>query len=139
MAKSPLSHAHHIVPTSTYFKTFLALSVLMLATIFAAEVSWPGGVLVNNLIAMAIACLKAFLVIWVFMGIRWATPLARLWAIAGFVVMPLMFIMFQDFFVRSNEVTPSWNGHQETDLPRVLDPVGSSKQVPLNERGFRPR
>jgi caa(3)-type oxidase subunit IV len=139
MAKSPLQHSHHIVPTFTYVKTLVALTILMLLTIFASYWNAPGGVVVNNLIALGIACLKAFLVIWVFMGIRWSTKLARLWAVAGFVTLPLMFIMFQDYFVRHNEVVPSWDGRPDSALPRVIDPVGQSKQVEPVDRGLRPR
>jgi cytochrome c oxidase subunit 4 len=138
MAKSPLQHAHHIVPTRTYVGTFLALGFLMGLTIWASY--WNlGSVLANNLIAMAIACTKAFLVIWFFMGIKWSTKLTRLWAVAGFIVMPLMFIMFQDYFVRHNEVVPSWDGRPDPALPRVMDPVGQSKQAPDTDRGLRPR
>lgn len=139
MAKSPLQHSHHIVPTATYVAVLVALTVLMLATIGASYVNFPGGVLVNNLIAIGIACIKAFLVIWFFMGIKWATKLTRLWAVTGFIVFPLMFIMFCDFFVRFNEVVPSWDGRPDPALPRVIDPVGQSKQPNDVDLGFRPR
>ncbi|AIE85559.1 hypothetical protein OP10G_2191 [Fimbriimonas ginsengisoli Gsoil 348] len=119
--------------------TFLALAALMLLTIFASYWTLPGGVLSNNILAMVIASAKAFLVIWIFMGIKWATKLARLWAVAGFIVFPLMFIMFQDFFARHNEIVPSWGGQRESALPRVMDPVGNSAPAKGASAGLRPR
>ena len=138
MSKTPLQHSHHIVPTFTYVKTLIALTILMLATIFTSYLTLPGGVLSNNLLALAIAFLKSFLVIWVFMGIRWATPLSRMWAVTGFVILPLMFIMFQDFFVRGGEVVPSWDGKPESGIPRVLNPEAAGKQVAPEDAGLRP-
>jgi caa(3)-type oxidase subunit IV len=119
-------------------KTLLTLTALMLLTIFASYWNLPGGVLSNNLLALAIAFTKSFLVIWVFMGIRWSAPLPRLWAVAGFIVLPLMFIMFQDFFMRGNEVIAPWDGKPESALPKVLNPEASSQQVPGPEAGLRP-
>lgn len=139
MSKTPLQHNHHIVPTRTYVATLLALTALMLLTIFASYWTLPGGVVSNNLLAMAIAVVKAFLVIWIFMGIKWASKLTRLWAVAGFIVMPMIFISFQDYFFRHREVVPSWDGRVDPTLPRVIDPEAAHKQVPDSEMGFRPR
>lgn len=140
MAKTPLQHSHHIVPTFTYVVTFVVLTVLMLATIGASYMNLPGGVLTNNLVAMAIAVVKAFLVIWIFMGIKWATKLTRLWAVAGFVVLPLMFIMFQDFFLRYHEQVPSWDPKQpDSAMPRLMDPKNPNVEIDPNRIGFRPR
>jgi len=137
-SKTPLQHSHHVVPTSTYFLTLCALTILMLATIGASYVNFPGGVIVNNLIALAIAFVKSFLVIWIFMGIKWATPLTRLWAVCGFLVLPLMFIMFEDFFVRGNEVVPAWEARDSSTLPRQLNAEDANKQAPAAEFGLRP-
>jgi cytochrome c oxidase subunit 4 len=139
MAKTPLQHSHHIVPTFTYLKTLGALTALMLLTIWVSTLNLPGGVLTNNLAAIAIAIIKSFLVIWVFMGIRWATKLTRLWAVTGFVVMPMIFISFQDFFFRYQEVVPGWDGKAESALPRTIDPIAASKEPPYAEIGLRPR
>lgn len=138
MAKSPLQHSHHIVPTITYVKTFVMLTILMLATI-AASYGDFGSVLINNVIAMTIAVTKAFLVIWVFMGIRWGSQLSRLWALAGFIILPLMFIMFQDHFLRYQEQVPSWDGRPDPALPRQMDPKNPNNQAPPVDQGFRPR
>ena len=139
MSKTPLQHSHHIVPTFTYVKTLIALTVLMLLTIFASYFTFPGGVVTNNLVAMGIAVLKSFIVIWVFMGIRWASKLTRLWAITGFIIMPMIFISYVDFFFRHNEIVTSWESKPDPTLPRVIDPVAASKQAPDSEIGLRPR
>jgi len=134
-----VSHEHHIVPTATYIKTFFALSILMLVTILAAKVDFPGGVIVNNVIAMAIASVKAFLVIWIFMGIKWATKLTRLWTAAGFITFSLMFLILGDYAFRYDEVVPSWTGRPESSLPRVIDGRKNSVQPDKVDINFRPR
>jgi cytochrome c oxidase subunit 4 len=138
MAKTPLQHSHHIVPTLTYVKTIAALFILMGLTVWAAFVPFPGGVVTNNLVALAIAFTKSFLVIWVFMGIRWASNFTRLWAVCGFIVLPLMFIMFQDFMVRGQEVVPGWTGNQGSALPRILNPEVQNQQPSPEADGMRP-
>lgn len=139
MAKTPLQHSHHIVPTRTYVQTLIALTVLMLLTISASYIDFPGGVLTNNLVALTIAVVKSFLVIWIFMGIKWSTKLTKLWAVTGFIVMPMMFIMFQDYFLRYREVVPGWEGKTDPALPRIINPVAAGKQVAPEEMGLRPR
>ena len=148
MAGTPLTnhHAagHHITPPSTYWKVFGALTILMIATVFVAlKVQVPDigpipGVWINNLIAIAIAVLKAYLVIMVFMGVGHGTKLTKLWAIAGFAGFALMFFILADNFTRNNEAAPGWVEEQSSALSGSGDSL-ESREVNPNEINLRPR
>jgi cytochrome c oxidase subunit 4 len=72
---------HHIVPKATYFKTFVWLAVLLALTVAAAHVDlgmW------NVPVALAIAMVKAALIVLVFMHVRYGSPLLKLFAAGGF-------------------------------------------------------
>ncbi len=101
-------HAH-VLPPSTYVKTLLALVVLMFLTVWAAQQTFPGGTIVNNIIAMTIAVIKGSLVIMFFMGVKYGTKLTKLWAAIGFVWFTLLFMIFADYMTRHYEVAPSWD------------------------------
>lgn len=147
MAHTPLQKAaarhqeanHHVVNTMTSVIVLVCLGLLMGLTIWASH--WDlGSVVANNVIAMAIACLKAFLVMWFFMGLKWSTGLTRLWAVAGFVVFSLMFIILFDYGMRSNEEVPGWDKQLETAMPRTVDPKRVHENQPDKfDAGFRPR
>ncbi len=144
MAKTPLQRAsqfsgHHVVEFKTSFLVLVALAILMAATIGFSYVDLPGGLVVNNIVAMLIACTKAGLVMWYFMGLKWSSALTRLWAFAGFVVFSLMFIILVDYNSRSFEVAPSWDGRPESATPRVVDPAAANAPVDPVDAGFRPR
>ena len=64
--------AHIITPVRTYVTIFLALLVLTAATYLVAtqDFGW-----MNTPIALAVALLKASLVVIYFMGVRYNTPL----------------------------------------------------------------
>jgi cytochrome c oxidase subunit 4 len=143
VAKTPLQKAaqeanHHVVSTKTSVVVLIALTVLMFVTIAAAEVHLP-YVWMNNVVAMAIATLKAFLVMTFFMGLKWATSLTKLWAGAGFVVFILMFIILLDYGTRKYEVVPNWGNQEVTATPRVVDPTAQHQQPDKYDAGFRPR
>jgi cytochrome c oxidase subunit 4 len=139
MAKTPLQHAgHHVINTWTSLMVLGALAVLMVLTIAASY--WHMPVVAANILAMAIACTKATLVMLFFMGLRWASNLTRLWAVAGFVTFSLMFIILFDYNTRSNEVAPSWDGRPEPAMPRVVDPKAAHENQPAKvDQGFLPR
>ncbi len=118
------SHEHHIVPTSTYIKTLLALFVLMVITVLVAGVNLPrigflSGTVVNQVIALAIALIKAFLVVTIFMGVKFGTKLIKLWASVGFIWVLLIFGILGDYTMRKYEPAPSWDSKADSALPRV--------------------
>lgn len=70
----------HVEPIRTYVAVFLALMVLTALTVFVAafDLSTDAVPVLNDLAALAIAVLKASLVVWFFMHVRHSTPLTRL-------------------------------------------------------------
>lgn len=119
----------HVHPVRMYVFAALALTVLMLLTIWASTVQFPGGVVVNNIVALTIATAKLSIVVMWFMHVKFSTSLTKLFAYLGFVWMFLLGLIWVDYFFRSYEPVPSWTGRQESALPRK---VGSMDQAPLS-------
>jgi cytochrome c oxidase subunit IV len=91
---------------ATYFKAFLALLALAVLTVGAAYIDLGGF---NLPIALLIALLKAFIVIWYFMHIRHSTALSKVFAVAGFVWVGILLAhTFSDYLTRSQPVSPQW-------------------------------
>ncbi len=133
---SPEDHAaipgqestHHVTPISTYFSVFVLLFILMIATIAAAEYLHLPTILMN-VIAMAIAVAKATFVVAVFMGVRWTTQLAKVYAIGGFVWATLLTIAFCDYITRKDELAPAWiEGKASPVTDGIMPEVG--KELP---------
>jgi cytochrome c oxidase subunit 4 len=78
---------NHITPRRTYFFVFLALLILLGATIAIAfvDLGW-----LNPILAVAIAAVKAVLVILFFMHVRESDQLTRVFVIAGFVWLAIL-------------------------------------------------
>jgi cytochrome c oxidase subunit 4 len=78
---------HHIISRSTYYIVFAWLVVLLVLTVAAARVDL--GVW-NVPVALAIAIVKAVLIVLFFMHVRYGTPLVRLFAAGGFFWLLIM-------------------------------------------------
>lgn len=134
MAATPLkaqeAHGggHHIHPYRMYAWNAIGLSFLMLLTIWASGIHFPGGVVVNNLIAVGIATLKLILVVQFFMHVKYSTSLTKLFAYLGFIWMFLLGVILADYFFRHYEPVASWTGRTESALPRQ---IGSTDNAPL--------
>lgn len=105
----PAAHEHHIVPISTYGKTFVFLLVLMGLTIWVAVGLHIESSLINNLIAMLIAVVKATTVVMIFMGVKYSSNLTKLFAAMGFVFMLMIGLIFCDYLTRQYEPTAAWD------------------------------
>jgi cytochrome c oxidase subunit 4 len=79
--------SQHVLPTRTYYAVFIALLVLLIATVGAAYL--PLGVL-HFPVAMTIAVIKAFLIVLIFMHVRHSHRLTMVVAIAGFLWLGIM-------------------------------------------------
>jgi cytochrome c oxidase subunit 4 len=89
---------HHIVQPSTYAKVIGILMVLLLVTVWAAEVDF--GIL-NVPIAIAIAVTKAVLIILFFMHVKYSSKLVWVFSGAAFVFVAIMFALtLSDYFTR---------------------------------------
>ena len=92
-------HAHHIVSPKVYAIILLALLVGTASTIWASYVDM--GVW-NPIIALAIACTKATLVVLFFMGVKYSTKLTKLTVAAGiFMFLTLVGMTLADYISRA--------------------------------------
>lgn len=80
---------HHIIPSKVLFNTFIALIVLTVLTVGAAQMHL-GWLAVP--IAFAIAITKAMLVMMYFMGLKYDSKLNRLIFSLGFIFLALLFV-----------------------------------------------
>ncbi len=71
---------HPVVPVKTYVTVFLGLMALTALTVLVAFIDFGHGLL-NDLVAMSIATVKALLVLVIFMHLKYSARL--LWLIAG--------------------------------------------------------
>ena len=78
---------HHVVPKSTYIIVFVWLLVLLVLTVGAAQVDLGAW---NVPVALAIAIMKAVLIVLFFMHVRYSSPLVQLFAAGGFVWLVIM-------------------------------------------------
>lgn len=91
---------HPIVPRRTYFLIYLILLILAAATVGVAFIDL--GNVINTVLAMTIASIKAALVILFFMHVRYSGPLVRLFAVAGLVwLIILIGLTFTDYLSRT--------------------------------------
>lgn len=98
----------HISPTKIYFIVGIALYVLTVVTVAAALFD-TGSALLNFIIAMGIATLKAFLVLWYFMHMKYENKLIWIFGILYPVVLFALLVAMTviDVFNRV-PVTPSF-------------------------------
>jgi cytochrome c oxidase subunit 4 len=90
--------AHIVTPVRTYVFIFVALLILTALT-YVAAINDFGAM--NTPIALAIALLKASLVVIYFMGVRYNTPLTKVVVIAGFFWLFILFgLTLNDYLTR---------------------------------------
>ncbi|HEX8236442.1 MAG TPA: cytochrome C oxidase subunit IV family protein [Abditibacteriaceae bacterium] len=89
---------HHIVTPLTYIKIIVVLMVLLIITVLAANIEM--GVL-NVPIAIAIATVKAVLIMMYFMHLKYSSKLVWIFAGVAFVFVGIMFALtLSDYFTR---------------------------------------
>lgn len=92
-------HEHHVVSPKTYLAILAALLVGTAATIAASYVDMGP---LNPIIALAIACAKAVLVILFFMHVKYSSKLTKLTVGAGvFTFLILVGMTLADYFTRA--------------------------------------
>jgi cytochrome c oxidase subunit 4 len=94
-----MSSEHIITPVRTYVAIFVALLVLTGLTYVVAlqDFGW-----LNTPIALAVALVKASLVVIYFMGVRYNTPLTKVTVVAGFFWLFILFgLTLNDYLTRS--------------------------------------
>lgn len=109
---------HHIVPVKVYLSVFVALMILMAATIGFAYLDLG---LFNNLIAMGIAIAKTLLIILFFMHLRYSSRLTGIFAAVGF-----LFLVILVAFTLSDYLTRGDFTNIAPTLGNPYDPLGGN-------------
>ena len=92
-------HEHHIVSPMVYLTIVLALLVGTAVTVWASFIDLGPW---NPVIALAIACTKAVLVVLFFMHVKYSTKLTKLTIIAGiFIFLALISMTLADYMSRA--------------------------------------
>lgn len=90
---------HHVVPKRIYYVIFATLMVLTAITVGAAYIDLGA---MNAVVALAIACFKATIVVLYFMHVKYSTRLVKLTVIAGLYWMGILFALtFSDYLTRA--------------------------------------
>jgi cytochrome c oxidase subunit 4 len=89
----------HVSSKGLYYTIFVSLFVLTMVTVAIARVDLGA---MNTPIALAVAGVKATLVILFFMGVKYNTPLTKVVAASGFVWLIILFGMTMgDYLTRA--------------------------------------
>jgi len=89
---------HHVSSTAMFTSVLLVLLVLTIVTVGVSRLDFGGA---NMLIAMAIASVKASLVILFFMHVKWDTAINKIVFLSSFLFLSLLFIFtLADFGTR---------------------------------------
>ena len=94
-----MSGNHHVVPTRIYYAIFATLMVLTGVTVAIAYVDLGPW---NTVVAVAIACFKAMIVVLYFMHVKYSTRLIKLTVIAGLYWMGILITLtLGDYLTRA--------------------------------------
>jgi cytochrome c oxidase subunit 4 len=98
MAEHAHDH-HHVVPLTIYYGIFGILMVLTAVTVGVAYIDLGRW---NTVVALAIACFKAMIVVLYFMHVKYSTRLIKLTVIAGLYWMVILFgLTLGDYLTRA--------------------------------------
>ena len=146
-------HEHHIAPKSMYFTIFGALMALTFLTVAVAKVDLGRA---NVIVALAIAGVKASLVVLWFMHVKHNTPLIKLTVGVGFLWLVFMFVItFSDYVSRgmmgwpqtwgatgpvilNTTPPPGVEAHGEGAPSHGAAPASSHSQTPAPAHGAAP-
>ena len=124
---SPLSEHHesHVVSPALYLAVFGSLMVLTGATVAASRFDFGPW---NTVVAMAIAVLKATLVVLFFMHLKWSSRLVRVMVAAAFVWLALLIAGALSDYVTRGRVNPA---------VEKRSPTGALLEVAADALGLR--
>jgi cytochrome c oxidase subunit IV len=98
-AHDPHAHdPHHVVPLKIYYGIF---GILLLLTGVTVAVAYIDLGRMNTVVALAIACFKAMIVVLFFMHVKYSTRLIKLTVIAGLYWLGILFALtMSDYLTR---------------------------------------
>ena len=95
-----VEHSHaHVVPLRVYVIAYIALLILMGATVLAYY-KIQASTVTSNVIALVIAFIKAIIVVLFFMQVRYSSRLTWVWAAIGFIWLIILFSTVTDYISR---------------------------------------
>ena len=97
--------SEHVAAPTLYVSVFLALLVGTALTVLVAF--YDLGVM-NNIVMLTIACVKALLVVLFFMHVRWSTRLTWVVVASGFFWLLIMFGLTMTDYVSRGWVEGTW-------------------------------
>lgn len=98
-----MTMSSHIVPPRVYLIVFAALMVLMAATVVVAQLHLGA---MGDIVAMSIAVAKGVLIVLYFMHVKYSSHMTKLFAVAGFVWLLILFAFsLSDYKTRNWEPT----------------------------------
>jgi cytochrome c oxidase subunit 4 len=121
-----------------YAGILFALLVLMALTLVVAQyplhdvVLGPlklSGSILNNIVALTIAVIKATLVVLFFMHVKFSTKLTQLWVVLGFSWFFMLFLILLDYGTRSWEPVPTWEKYEGSSLSRKIGAKNAQEPV----------
>ncbi len=97
---------HQVHPVRMYLTIFAVLIILTFTTVFVAELDLGPW---NVFVALAIAAIKATLVILFFMHVMESSSLTKLFVVAGLMWLGLLFgLTFNDYMSRTWSALGKW-------------------------------
>jgi cytochrome c oxidase subunit 4 len=112
-------HAPHVVAGSVFLKVLVGLLSLTLVTVAVSRVDFGGA---NLFVAMAIAAVKAGLVMTFFMHLKWDTPINQIAFISSFMFLSLLFIFtLADYATRDATEASNKESAPITAHPRLAE------------------
>jgi cytochrome c oxidase subunit 4 len=136
-------HAHHsqqkTISMTTYVLVFIALMVLLVATVWVALLRWDLWHMgpLSVVIALAIATIKALLVVLFFMHVKLANRLTQTFVLAAFIWLGIMFV-----FTFTDYLTRGWMPNSSGWVAESTVPAPPAKQpewVPAEHAAQRPQ
>lgn len=121
-------HDHHVCSAETFVGIIAALFVLTWLTVYVSNFDFGSA---NMLIAMAIASVKATLVVAVFMHVLWDTTINRLMFLCSFLFLGLLFLFtFADLLARHTLVPEHGKAAPlpSHEMPELSKPGTSEKR-----------
>ncbi len=109
----------HVSATKTLVLVWLVLVCLTWSTVKISHIELGEW---NVVVALVIALIKASLVVWIFMGVRFSTKLTRLFVVAGLVWLTLMIIITSsDYATRQWDYHPQPWGHTKDQNTKPIE------------------
>lgn len=129
-----LEHGH--IGVRTYTVVFIALMVLLVITVLAAQIPFAqhGVGRLGIVITFLIAAVKAVLVVVYFMHVRYSTRLTKVFVVAGLLWLGILFVLtLNDYLTRGwLPLSSGWTDNAVVPRPAELDVLPGTAENPAD-------